>query len=68
LLPLAIIIAIVVLLSNWKPENYGDILTIPISMISEAISFLLHIKRQYAHLAMSLLPSLFMFAGMMTKR
>ena len=67
-LPLFIIIIIIILFLNEKPENYGNILTAPICMIGETILFFFNIKRKYAYWIVSIIPSVIIWFGMITKR
>ena len=68
LLPLYIIIAVIVYISYGNPKSYGVLLAIPIHPISEIISYFFQIKIKYCYLLTSLLPSLSMWIGMLSKK
>jgi len=66
-LAIGIIIAVAAL-TVYKSGSFWVLLVTPIYPISETISYFFRIELKYAYLLMSLLPSLTMWAGMITKR
>jgi len=67
---LVIIIATIIFIffDEPSPSRLEGLLVVPIYPISETISYFFHIKLKYCYLAISLLPSIAMWLGIVSKK
>ena len=61
-------IIIIIIYKEANSNRWGGLFVVPIYPISETISYFFKIGEKYGYLSMSVLPSLAMWIGMITKR